>query len=190
MHLKISSAKLRPFCPGEMSFNWPAHMFSYITIHYDDVRMGAIASQITSLTIVYSTVYSDADQRKHQSSASLAFVWGIHRDRWIPRTKGQLQGKSFHLMTSSWFFTQLHVIPFDTNTPNIHLHLTRVFKARQLHSIQKVVTSSAVSSADVLKIPCLPWRGIATTCKISVLRNNRTCKGIFCFFRTVRHVKG
>ena len=35
--------------------------------------MGAIASQITSLTIVYSTVYSDADQRKHQSSASLAF---------------------------------------------------------------------------------------------------------------------
>ena len=40
--------------------------------------MGAIASLITSLTIVYSTVYSDADQRKHQSSASLAFVWGIH----------------------------------------------------------------------------------------------------------------
>ena len=41
--------------------------------------MEAIASLITSLTIVYSTVYSDADQRKHQSSASLAFVWGIHR---------------------------------------------------------------------------------------------------------------
>ena len=40
--------------------------------------MGAIASQITSLTIVNSTVYSDADQRKLQSSASLAFVWGIH----------------------------------------------------------------------------------------------------------------
>ena len=36
--------------------------------------MGMIASQITSITIVYSTVYSDADQRKHQSSASLAFV--------------------------------------------------------------------------------------------------------------------
>ena len=41
--------------------------------------MGTIASQITSLTIVYSTVYSDADQRKHQSSASLAFVREIHR---------------------------------------------------------------------------------------------------------------
>ena len=41
--------------------------------------MSAMASQITSFTIVYSTVYSDADQRKHQSSASLAFVRGIHR---------------------------------------------------------------------------------------------------------------
>ena len=41
--------------------------------------MGAAPSQITSLTIVYSTVDSDANQRKHQSSASLAFVWGIHR---------------------------------------------------------------------------------------------------------------
>ena len=70
--------------------------------HYNDVIMSTMASQITSLTVVYSTVYSDADQRKHQSSASLAFVWGIHRDRWIPRTKGQLRGKCFHLMTSSW----------------------------------------------------------------------------------------
>ena len=41
--------------------------------------MGAMTSQITSLTIVFTTVYSDADQRKHQSSASLAFVRGIHR---------------------------------------------------------------------------------------------------------------
>ena len=41
--------------------------------------MGEVASQITSLTIVYSIVYSDADQRKHQSSASLAFVRGIYR---------------------------------------------------------------------------------------------------------------
>ena len=47
--------------------------------HYSDVRMGTIASQINSLAIVYSAVYSGADQRKHQSSASLAFVRGIHR---------------------------------------------------------------------------------------------------------------
>ena len=52
---------------------------SFSFTHYNDVMMGAMASQITSLTIVYSIVYLGADQRKHQSSASLAFVRGIHR---------------------------------------------------------------------------------------------------------------
>ena len=41
--------------------------------------MGAMVSQITSLTIVYSTVYSGADKKKHQSSASLSFMRRIHR---------------------------------------------------------------------------------------------------------------
>ena len=47
--------------------------------HNNEVIMVPIASQITSLTIVYSTVYSGADHRKHHNSASLAYVWGIHR---------------------------------------------------------------------------------------------------------------
>ena len=54
------------------SLNWISH-------HYSDVIMTTMTSQITSLTVVYSIVYSDADQRKHQSSASLPFVRGIHR---------------------------------------------------------------------------------------------------------------
>ena len=48
-------------------------------LHYDDVIMGAMASKINNLVIVYSTVKSGADHSKHQSSASLAFVCGIHR---------------------------------------------------------------------------------------------------------------
>ena len=64
--VKMSSAIRRPY------LFWPQY-------HYNDVTMGAIASQITSITIVYSTVYWNADQEKYQSSASLAFVWGIHR---------------------------------------------------------------------------------------------------------------
>ena len=48
-------------------------------IHYCGVIMGAKASQITSLTIVYWTVHLGTDQRKHQSSAALAFVQGIYR---------------------------------------------------------------------------------------------------------------
>ena len=64
----------------------------YITNYveqYNDVVMGSIASQITSPTIVYSAVYSGADQRKDQSSASLAFLREFTGERWIPRTKGQ-----------------------------------------------------------------------------------------------------
>ena len=62
-------------------FRWPFGKGSHqlAADHYGDVIMGAMASQITSLTIIYSTVYPDADQRNHQSSASLAFVRGIHR---------------------------------------------------------------------------------------------------------------
>ena len=69
MRFNISSVKYRPFC-----------------LHYNDAIIGVMASQITSLTIVYSSVYSSADQIKHESSASLTFVTG---DRWIPCTKVQ-----------------------------------------------------------------------------------------------------
>ena len=57
--------------------------------------MGAMVSQITSLNIVYSAVYSGADQRKHQSSTSLAFVRGIHRGPVNSRHKGPVTRKMF-----------------------------------------------------------------------------------------------
>ena len=65
-----------------------------ISLHYNDVIMGAMTSQITSLMIVYSIVCSGADQ-KHQSSASLAFVWGIHH--WLVNSphKGPVTRKIF-----------------------------------------------------------------------------------------------
>ena len=69
--------------------------------HYYDVIMGAIASQITSPTAVYSTVYSAADQRKHQSSAPLAFVRGIHRGPVNFPHKWPVTRKCFHLVMSS-----------------------------------------------------------------------------------------
>ena len=67
-------------CIRLMTRNLHENTFLGTRHHYSDVIMTVMASQITSLNIVYSTVYSDADQRKHQSSASLAFVMGIHRD--------------------------------------------------------------------------------------------------------------
>ena len=67
--------------------------------------MGTMASQITSLTIVYSTVYSGADQRKHQSSASLAFVRGIHRSPVNSPRKWPVTRKMFpfdDVITKTW----------------------------------------------------------------------------------------
>ena len=71
--------------------------------HYNDVIMLAMTSQITSVSIVCSSVCSGSDQRKYQSSVSLAFVRGIH---WWPMDsphKGSVTQKVFpYVMTSSW----------------------------------------------------------------------------------------
>ena len=72
---------------------WRCHVASLR--RYNDVIINAMASQITSLTIVFSTVYSVTDQRKHQSSASVAFVRGIHRWPLNSPHKGPVTRKMF-----------------------------------------------------------------------------------------------
>ena len=59
-------------------YSWVQRILLFSS-HYGDVMMTRMASWITSLTIVYSIVYSGVDQRKLQSSTSLAFVRWIHR---------------------------------------------------------------------------------------------------------------
>ena len=85
--------------------------------------MSTIASQITSLTIVHSTVYSGADQRKHQSSASLAFVRGIHRGPVNSSHKGPVTRKTFPfddvIMTYEW--GQCHAETYLTAWSCYHL---------------------------------------------------------------------
>ena len=62
----------------QLVFRMNYHIYAFT--YYNDVMMSAMESQITSLTIICSTVYSGVGQRrKHQSSALLAFVRGIHR---------------------------------------------------------------------------------------------------------------
>ena len=86
--------------------------------HYNDVIMSAMASQITSLTIVCSTVYSGANQRKHQSSASLAFVRGIHRSPVNSPHKGPVTRKMFPfdgvIMTPWWYSWLVNVFALLT----------------------------------------------------------------------------
>ena len=106
--------------------------------HYGDVIMNAMAYQIISISIVCSTICSGADQRKHQSSASLAFVRGIH---WSPVDsphKGPVTRKCFHLMTSSW-------------ATNLLWHYILKFGLRSRH--RSTISVCCVDSA----ILSLPW---------------------------------
>ena len=84
--------------------NWNRIKFKTV-FHHSDVIMGAMASQITNFTIAYSTVYSGADQRKYQSSASLAFVRGIHRWPVNSPHKWPVMRKMFPLNNVIIFFT-------------------------------------------------------------------------------------
>ena len=71
--------------------------------HYDDVIIGAMASQITSLTILFSQPFIQTQiKKKHQSSASLAFVRWIHRGPVNSQHKWPATRKCLHLLTSSW----------------------------------------------------------------------------------------
>ena len=72
--------------PSLLILYFPCKPCFVLILHYNDVIMSAMASQITGVSIVYSTVCSGVDQRKHQRSTSLAFVRGIHRwPRWPTR---------------------------------------------------------------------------------------------------------
>ena len=134
--------------------------------------MGAMASEITRLMVVYTTVYSGADQRKHQSSASLALVRGIHGWPVNSPHKGPVTRKLFPLDESSWicscavwtvllgkhgpiYFAQLISWLLMTQATEIttvynqqcHLyHLTRIFQFQHL-GCQDVFFSSWIDKA-------------------------------------------
>ena len=71
--------------------------------HYNDVILSATASQVTGVSIVYSTICSGADQRKHKSCASLVFDGNSPVTGGFP-TQRQIKREMFHLMTSAWTY--------------------------------------------------------------------------------------
>ena len=113
--------------------------------HYSDVTIGAMACQITSLTIVYSTVYSSADQRKYQSSASLAFMWGIHRWPVNSPHKWPVTRKMYPfddvMMWITLFYTTYTIYPLSYWTDfrkreNVFVHLFRNIGMVQVFTIR------------------------------------------------------
>ena len=108
----------RTTCPISFGMRRPAYW-----VHYNDIIMGSRASHITTLTIVYSSVYSGADQRKHQCSATLAFLREIHRWPVNSPHKGPVTRKMFpfddvimgSLCFSSRHTVQGHIVTKMTN---------------------------------------------------------------------------
>ena len=82
-------------------FGEPVRFVTSADLHYNDVIMGAMASQITSIMIVYPTVYSRTEKRNIKAPRFWPLCGEFTGDLWIPCTKGQSHGKCIHLVTSS-----------------------------------------------------------------------------------------
>ena len=132
--------------------------FSSAYMYYTDVIMSAMASEITGVSVVYSTVCSGADQRKYQSSAPMTCVRGLHR--WpvnLPH-KGPVTRKCFHLMTSSCELQSVSRNYFAS-------HYNAV--------IVSTMTSQITSAPSVCPIVC----SVADQRKTSKLRVTGLCEG-------------
>ena len=84
-HTNLPASRL---CVHSLLWLIYACMFQIKHPHYSDVIISEMTTQIIGVSMVCSTVCSGEDQRKHQSSASLAFVKGIHRWSVNPPHKG------------------------------------------------------------------------------------------------------
>ena len=113
----------------EISTHHGSSLVVYGSNHYIDVIMSAIASQITILTIVYSTVYSGADKKNIKAPRHWLLRGEFTGRRWILLTKGQYCGKCFHLITSSW-------------RNRAHLQFISYSGRQHLHSIPKYILTA------------------------------------------------
>ena len=104
---------------------------------YNDVIMSAMASQNTNLRIVYSTVYSGTDQRKHQSSESFAFVWGINRWPVNSPHKWPVTRKMFPFVDVIMIYFFISIV-IRVHLLNDYKNVTAVW--RNLHTLLRWVT--------------------------------------------------
>ena len=122
--------------------------------HYSDVIISAMASQITDVLIVCSTVNSDADQRKHQSSSSLAFVrWPVNSPHKGPETR--------KMLTSSWVTGWPTAYPPNKKQQQ---QTRTTSKLRIIGSLWEDSTMTGLSwNASNAEKVFMPWRHHAST---------------------------
>ena len=131
--------------------------------------MGSMASQITSLTIVYSAVYSGAE-KKDKAPRHWPLGGEFTGDRWIPRTNDQQRGKCFHLMTSSWLNT-----------------LQRKRNDRHSHATFSIAFSWIWNTEFQIKSHWNISQGLIGNMSVSIVSNNALATG-FNELRTRSHL--
>ena len=154
-----------------------------MVFHYSDVIM---ASQITSLTIVYSAAYSGANQRKHQISASLAFVRGIHRSLVNSLHKWPVTRKMFPFDDVIMTF----VINGTSNNPvkQMVFSMSRLRYAPNLESLVDFVESRILWTSefvydDLKRFESPTWTHRGFSCCNNTVKNIQGC---YCVNISVR----
>ena len=143
-------------------------------LHYNDVIMTTMVSQIINLTIVYSTVYSGTDERKHQNSASLTFVRGIHR---VPvnspnkRPATQKMFQFYDVIMSTW--TLIVVSLCKARGGRLHDENFRYQGYSKV--LPKWCWKGCLLNIMLLKCSLLPIPYMAVPCRIIGYRKEVTC---------------
>ena len=134
--------------------------YQAIALHGGDVIMSAMASQFTDVSIVCSTVCLGTDQRKHQSSASLAFVRRIHRWTVDSHHKGSVTRKMFPWMTSSCIvFNHLKQwnTPLDPRNICLFAFNTETFDYRPIR-VNRLVKGTPAPAPEMHKLLTKTYR--------------------------------
>ena len=154
---------------------WGFCVITHDRSHYNDVIMGAVTSQITSLTIIYSTVDSDVDQRKHQSSVSLAFVRGIRRGPVNSPHKWPVTRKMFPFddVIMAMIILHCHSLCKKCLTYRIHLYNHFLeYNAPKNYTWRIYMFASIKYTCIVILVNQIP-QGMITSCFASPCRFNK-----------------
>ena len=144
--------------------------------------MSAMASQITDVSIICSVVCSGADRRKHESSASMAFVRGMYLCPVDSHHKGTVTRKMFKLMTSSWKGQQRKMYHED-KTDVIHCRLCR--KAHKLGMLFHRIIKAQAKQNNTLVMLLVARDTIATQmcpCISRAIRIQDLCTSCYVAF--------
>ena len=167
LHWHLEEIKRLHYCPmlvaqlanpkDNVSFSWKVSLKMSPNCHqccssphYGDLIMNRMASQITSLTTVYSTIWSDADQRKNQSSASLAFVQGIQ-----PGT-GEFPAQMASIAENAYIWWRHHEYPQNISALNFLLNHSSPWW-RTTHVYKPSIGSMLTIMSNLWRLVSLPF---------------------------------